>query len=153
MLSMSLSSTIPGFLPFHCIQQLLKSRVFSKHKVNKTWIYIITTGVHQGPTSVSATSADRGLHQQHPHHTQLRSQLSPRASDGGGDQSNFLTSNVQPRLRDWSRVFQSVCVPTVLQVFSSGRRRVCRDSLRDCFFLCCDWQVPSSLTCAWSRTG
>ena len=36
----SLSSTVPGFLPVHCIHQLLKSRVFSKHKVNiKPWIY------------------------------------------------------------------------------------------------------------------
>ena len=36
----SLSASIPGFLPVHCIQQLLKSRVFSKHRVNiKPWIY------------------------------------------------------------------------------------------------------------------
>merc|ERR1719431_2245210 len=35
-----LSSTLPGFLPVHCIHQLLKSRVFSKHKVSiKPWIY------------------------------------------------------------------------------------------------------------------
>ena len=35
-----LSSTVPGFLPVHCIPQLLKSRVFSKHKVSiKPWIY------------------------------------------------------------------------------------------------------------------
>ena len=36
----SLSASIPGFLPVHCIHQLLKSRVFSKHRVNiKPWIY------------------------------------------------------------------------------------------------------------------
>jgi len=35
-----LTSTLPGFLPVHCIHQLLKSRVFSKHKVSiKPWIY------------------------------------------------------------------------------------------------------------------
>eukprot|EP00092_Neocalanus_flemingeri_P019401 GFUD01021015.1.p1 GENE.GFUD01021015.1~~GFUD01021015.1.p1 ORF type:complete len:1102 (+),score=357.95 GFUD01021015.1:297-3602(+) len=35
-----LSSNLPGFLPVHCIHQLLKSRVFSKHKVSiKPWIY------------------------------------------------------------------------------------------------------------------
>ncbi|XP_074643073.1 integrator complex subunit 2-like [Tubulanus polymorphus] len=36
----NLSATIPGFLPIHCIYQLLKSRAFSKHKVHiKDWIY------------------------------------------------------------------------------------------------------------------
>ena len=35
-----LSSNIPGFLPVHCIHQLLKSRTFSKHKVPiKEWVY------------------------------------------------------------------------------------------------------------------
>ena len=35
-----LSSSITGYLPVHCIQQLLKSRVFSKHRVNiKPWVY------------------------------------------------------------------------------------------------------------------
>ena len=35
-----LSSSITGTLPVHCIQQLLKSRVFSKHRVNiKPWVY------------------------------------------------------------------------------------------------------------------
>ena len=35
-----LSSSISGFLPVHCIHQLLKSRTFSKHKVPiKDWIY------------------------------------------------------------------------------------------------------------------
>ncbi|KAJ8939398.1 hypothetical protein NQ314_011144 [Rhamnusium bicolor] len=29
-----------GFLPIHCIHQLLKSRAFAKHNVNiKNWIY------------------------------------------------------------------------------------------------------------------
>jgi len=38
--TIQLSSTLPGFLPVHCIHQLLKSRVFSKHKVSiKPWIY------------------------------------------------------------------------------------------------------------------
>ncbi|XP_077996243.1 integrator complex subunit 2-like [Glandiceps talaboti] len=36
----NLNSTITGFLPVHCIYQLLKSRAFSKHKVPiKDWIY------------------------------------------------------------------------------------------------------------------
>ncbi|XP_063838834.1 integrator complex subunit 2 [Ostrinia nubilalis] len=36
----NLNSNIPGYLPVHCIHQLLKSRAFSKHKVPiKTWIY------------------------------------------------------------------------------------------------------------------
>ncbi|XP_070571553.1 integrator complex subunit 2-like [Ptychodera flava] len=36
----NLSATITGFLPVHCIYQLLKSRAFSKHKVAiKDWIY------------------------------------------------------------------------------------------------------------------
>ncbi|VVC92951.1 unnamed protein product [Leptidea sinapis] len=36
----SLSSNIAGYLPVHCIHQLLKSRAFSKHKVPiKNWIY------------------------------------------------------------------------------------------------------------------
>lgn len=36
----SLNSNIPGYLPVHCIHQLLKSRAFSKHKVPiKNWIY------------------------------------------------------------------------------------------------------------------
>ncbi|XP_028176807.1 integrator complex subunit 2 [Ostrinia furnacalis] len=36
----NLNSNIPGYLPVHCIHQLLKSRAFSKHKVTiKTWIY------------------------------------------------------------------------------------------------------------------
>jgi len=35
-----LSSNHTGFLPVHCIHQLLKSRVFSKHRVSiKSWIY------------------------------------------------------------------------------------------------------------------
>merc|ERR1740128_29006 len=36
----NLSANIQGFLPVHCMHQLLKSRVFSKHKVSiKSWIY------------------------------------------------------------------------------------------------------------------
>ena len=36
----NLSSKITGFLPVHCIHQLLKCRAFSKHKVPiKDWIY------------------------------------------------------------------------------------------------------------------
>ncbi|XP_052866771.1 integrator complex subunit 2 [Anopheles cruzii] len=36
----NLNATIPGYLPVHCIHQLLKSRAFSKHKVPiKSWIY------------------------------------------------------------------------------------------------------------------
>ncbi|KAK0165379.1 hypothetical protein PV328_003895 [Microctonus aethiopoides] len=36
----SLNANIPGFLPVHCIHQLLKSRAFAKHKVPiKNWIY------------------------------------------------------------------------------------------------------------------
>lgn len=36
----SLNANIPGYLPVHCIHQLLKSRAFSKHKVPiKSWIY------------------------------------------------------------------------------------------------------------------
>ncbi|XP_023344126.1 integrator complex subunit 2 [Eurytemora carolleeae] len=35
-----LSAHVQGFLPVHCMHQLLKSRVFSKHKVSiKSWIY------------------------------------------------------------------------------------------------------------------
>lgn len=35
-----LSANLTGFLPVHCIHQLLKSRVFSKHRVSiKSWIY------------------------------------------------------------------------------------------------------------------
>lgn len=35
-----LNANIPGFLPVHCIHQLLKSRAFAKHNVNiKNWIY------------------------------------------------------------------------------------------------------------------
>uniref|UniRef100_A0A182PAA8 Integrator complex subunit 2 n=1 Tax=Anopheles epiroticus TaxID=199890 RepID=A0A182PAA8_9DIPT len=38
--TLNLSATIPGYLPVHCIHQLLKSRAFSKHKVPiKSWIY------------------------------------------------------------------------------------------------------------------
>ncbi len=37
----NLSSNVQGFLPVHCVHQLLKSRAFSKHKVNQVrdWIY------------------------------------------------------------------------------------------------------------------
>eukprot|EP00088_Acartia_fossae_P070615 TRINITY_DN951_c0_g1_i4.p1 TRINITY_DN951_c0_g1~~TRINITY_DN951_c0_g1_i4.p1 ORF type:complete len:1177 (+),score=271.60 TRINITY_DN951_c0_g1_i4:42-3572(+) len=36
----NLSGDLTGFLPVHCMHQLLKSRVFSKHKVSiKSWIY------------------------------------------------------------------------------------------------------------------
>lgn len=36
----NLNGNIPGYLPVHCIHQLLKSRAFSKHKVPiKSWIY------------------------------------------------------------------------------------------------------------------
>lgn len=36
----SLNANIPGFLPIHCIHQLLKSRAFAKHNVNiKNWIF------------------------------------------------------------------------------------------------------------------
>ncbi|XP_014297506.1 integrator complex subunit 2 [Microplitis demolitor] len=36
----NLNASIPGFLPVHCIHQLLKSRAFSKHRVPiKNWIY------------------------------------------------------------------------------------------------------------------
>lgn len=35
-----LNANIPGYLPVHCIHQLLKSRAFTKHKVPiKSWIY------------------------------------------------------------------------------------------------------------------
>ena len=35
-----LSALITGYLPVHCIHQLLKSRVFSKHRVNiAPWVY------------------------------------------------------------------------------------------------------------------
>lgn len=38
--TMNLNANIPGYLPVHCIHQLLKSRAFSKHKVPiKSWIY------------------------------------------------------------------------------------------------------------------
>lgn len=38
--TVNLSSDVPGYLPVHCIHQLLKSRAFSKHKVPiKNWIY------------------------------------------------------------------------------------------------------------------
>lgn len=36
----SLNANMSGFLPIHCIHQLLKSRAFAKHNVNiKSWIY------------------------------------------------------------------------------------------------------------------
>lgn len=36
----NLNANITGYLPIHCIYQLLKSRVFTKHKVSiKQWIY------------------------------------------------------------------------------------------------------------------
>lgn len=36
----NLSANMTGFLPIHCIHQLLKSRAFAKHNVNiKHWIY------------------------------------------------------------------------------------------------------------------
>lgn len=38
--TMNLNANIQGYLPIHCIHQLLKSRAFSKHKVAiKSWIY------------------------------------------------------------------------------------------------------------------
>ncbi|KAI5641541.1 integrator complex subunit 2 domain-containing protein [Phthorimaea operculella] len=38
--TVNLNNNIPGYLPVHCIHQLLKSRAFSKHKVPiKNWIY------------------------------------------------------------------------------------------------------------------
>jgi integrator complex subunit 2 len=38
--TLNLNANIPGYLPVHCIHQLLKSRAFSKHKVPiKSWIY------------------------------------------------------------------------------------------------------------------
>lgn len=38
--TVNLNSNITGYLPVHCIHQLLKSRAFSKHKVPiKNWIY------------------------------------------------------------------------------------------------------------------
>lgn len=49
--TMNLNANIPGYLPVHCIHQLLKSRAFSKHKVTiKSWIYkqicACTTPIH-----------------------------------------------------------------------------------------------------------
>ena len=42
----NLSGDMTGFLPVHCMHQLLKSRVFSKHKVTfKTYSSIIVTGL------------------------------------------------------------------------------------------------------------
>ncbi|XP_075445758.1 integrator complex subunit 2 isoform X2 [Ascaphus truei] len=48
----NLSANITGFLPIHCIYQLLRSRAFTKHKVSiKDWIYTqlceTTTPLHQ----------------------------------------------------------------------------------------------------------
>ncbi|KAG8451678.1 hypothetical protein GDO86_003751 [Hymenochirus boettgeri] len=48
----TLSANITGFLPIHCIYQLLRSRAFTKHKVSiKDWIYTqiceTTTPLHQ----------------------------------------------------------------------------------------------------------
>lgn len=38
--TVNLNGNIPGYLPVHCIHQLLKSRAFLKHKVTiKSWIY------------------------------------------------------------------------------------------------------------------
>lgn len=49
--TMNLNANIQGYLPIHCIHQLLKSRAFSKHKVPiKNWIYrqicCSTTPIH-----------------------------------------------------------------------------------------------------------
>lgn len=49
--TMNLNANIQGYLPIHCIHQLLKSRAFSKHKVPiKSWIYrqicCSTTPIH-----------------------------------------------------------------------------------------------------------
>lgn len=49
--TMNLNANIQGYLPIHCIHQLLKSRAFSKHKVSiKSWIYrqicCSTTPIH-----------------------------------------------------------------------------------------------------------
>ena len=47
-----LNSKMSGFLPVHCIQQLLKSRAFSKHQVPiKTWVYqqILASGTPVHP--------------------------------------------------------------------------------------------------------
>lgn len=39
-ITVNLNANIPGYLPVHCIHQLLKSRAFTKHKVPiKSWIY------------------------------------------------------------------------------------------------------------------
>ena len=47
----NLSANIPGFLPVHCVHQLLKSRAFSKYKVPiKDWVFrqicVCTTPLH-----------------------------------------------------------------------------------------------------------
>ena len=35
-----LNASLPGFLPVHCVYHLLKSRMFTRHRVNiKDWIY------------------------------------------------------------------------------------------------------------------
>lgn len=35
-----LNASMPGFLPVHCVYHLLRSRMFTRHKVNiKNWIY------------------------------------------------------------------------------------------------------------------
>jgi integrator complex subunit 2 len=49
--TLNLNANIQGYLPIHCIHQLLKSRAFSKHKVPiKNWIYqqicCSTTPIH-----------------------------------------------------------------------------------------------------------
>lgn len=49
--TINLNANIQGYLPIHCIHQLLKSRAFSKHKVPiKSWIYrqicCSTTPIH-----------------------------------------------------------------------------------------------------------
>jgi integrator complex subunit 2 len=36
----NLNAKMSGFLPIHCVLQLLKSQAFTKHRINiKTWIY------------------------------------------------------------------------------------------------------------------
>ena len=99
----NLSANITGFLPVHCIHQLLKSRTFSKHKVSiKDWIY--------RQICVSSTP----LHSALPNLIEVfvNSILVPATSNRGGhvalDQTNEPISEQEVRAVFQKPVFESV---------------------------------------------
>ncbi|XP_050071811.1 integrator complex subunit 2 [Anopheles maculipalpis] len=106
--TLNLNATIPGYLPVHCIHQLLKSRAFSKHKVPiKSWIYrqicnsvtpmhpVLPALVEVFVNSIILPS-QKGLQEQHTHKALSEQEIAQVFQNAAGLWSKEQQSKIKP---------------------------------------------------------